>query len=82
MEIDEDGSDKTSESITQMYALAGQKDDFDCDKTAAVVCADWNERCESLMKKYNDYYDRLPVEGGYRKLFKKTFAYFLSMKTN
>ena len=82
MEITEEGDDKTSESLTQLYALAGTMDDFDCDKTAAVVCADWESQIENLMKRYNDLYDRLPAEGKYRKNYRKTFAYFLGMKTN
>ena len=82
MEITEEGDDKTSENITQLYALAGTMDDFDCDKTAAVVCADWESQIETLLKRYNDLYDRLPSEGNYRKHYRKTFAYFLNMKTN
>ena len=57
-------------------------DDFDCDKTAAVVCADWEQQDEKLMKRYNDLMDRLPSDGSYKKNFRKTFAYYLDMKTN
>ena len=82
LEISEDGDDKTTESMTQLYALAGTMDDFDCDKTAAVVCADWEQQDEKLTKRYNDLLDRLPSEGGYKKNYRKTFAYYFDMKTN
>ena len=38
-------TDKTTESIRQMYTYAATKGDFDCDKTAAVVCNDWEHQC-------------------------------------
>ena len=42
-EVREDGSDKTSEALTQLYTHAACLDDFCCEQSAAVVCGDWQE---------------------------------------
>ena len=81
MDIEEDRSDRTSETLMQIYTYAKLKPDFACEQTVAVTCGDWEKLYGQHVKLFNDNLDRLPREGGYQKLYKDKFDYYITMST-
>lgn len=65
-EIREDGQDKTTEALTQVYAYAATLDDFCCDQTTAVTCGDWEKQYGTILNTFNENRARLPKDGGYK----------------